>query len=73
MSGRAGRRGKDTKGIVITMLDQNSEVDKFWKMLKSQSKNDPLISQFNVTYNMLLNTLLLEGIEPKDMIEKSFK
>lgn len=44
MSGRAGRRGKDKKGIVITMLDKNTDVGKFWKMLKSQSKNDPLIS-----------------------------
>ena len=68
MSGRAGRRGKDKKGIVITMLDQNAEIQKFWAMLKNQSKNDPLISQFNISYNMLLNTLMMEGLEPEDMV-----
>lgn len=62
MSGRAGRRGKDKKGVVITMMDQNTDVQKFWKMLKTQSKNDPLISQFNITYNMLMNTLMMEGM-----------
>ncbi len=64
MSGRAGRRGKDKKGIIITMLDPNTDIPKFWKMMKSQSKNDPLISQFNVSYNMLINTLLMEGMVP---------
>lgn len=42
-------------------------------MLKTQSKNDPLISQFNITYNMLINTLMMEGMQPEDMVNKSFK
>ena len=73
MSGRAGRIGKDPKGQVIIMLDQNTEINKFWKMLTTQSKNDPLLSQFTISYNMLLNTLLMEGMEPEDMVKKSFK
>lgn len=73
MSGRAGRRNTDKKGIVITMLDKGTDVSKFWKMLKSQSKDDPLISQFSISYNMLINTLLMEGMKPEEMVEKSFK
>lgn len=73
MSGRAGRRGKDDKGVVITMMDQNTDVQRFGKMLRTQSKNDPLISQFTISYNMLLNTLLMEGMKPEDMVSKSFK
>lgn len=42
-------------------------------MLTTQSKNDPLLSQFTISYNMLLNTLLMEGMEPEDMVKKSFK
>ncbi len=35
MSGRAGRRGKDTSGIVITMLDPQTDVGKYQKLLTS--------------------------------------
>ena len=73
MSGRAGRRNTDKKGIVITMLDKGTDVSKFWKMLKAQSTNDPLISQFSISYNMLINTLLMEGMKPEEMVKKSFK
>ena len=73
MSGRAGRRGKDTSGIVITMLEPQTDVSKYQKLLSSQSKNDPLLSQFKVSYNMLINTLVMEGMDPEDMVKKSFK
>ncbi len=46
---------------------------KYQKLLQSQSKNDPLISQFRVSYNMLINTLVMEGMDPEDMVKKSFK
>lgn len=60
MAGRAGRRGLDKKGMVIIMVDQKVETKEFKKLLTNQSKNDPLNSQFSVSYNMMLNSLLME-------------
>jgi superfamily II RNA helicase len=60
MAGRAGRRGTDKKGVVIIMADPKVETKKLKKLLTNQSKNDPLNSQFSVSYNMMLNSLLME-------------
>ena len=60
MAGRAGRRGLDKKGMVIIMVDPKVETKKLKKLLTNQSKNDPLNSQFSVSYNMMLNSLLME-------------
>lgn len=46
MSGRAGRRGKDDKGIVIQMLDEKMEPDVAKDMIYGAS--DPLHSSYHV-------------------------
>lgn len=70
MSGRAGRRGLDERGIVILMLDEKitSEVGK--NLL--QGHPDPLNSAFHLTYNMVLNLIRVEGVNPDYMLQQSF-
>jgi len=70
MSGRAGRRGKDDKGIVIQMLDENMEPDIAKNMIYGAS--DPLFSSYHVGYNMVLNMLRVEDANPENLIRSSF-
>ena len=46
--------------MVIIMVDPKVETKALKKLLTNQSKNDPLNSQFSVSYNMMLNSLLME-------------
>lgn len=70
MSGRAGRRGKDDRGTVIMMLDNSVTPDAARQLLLGNP--DPLNSAFTLSYNMVLNLLLVEDINPQIMLEKSF-
>ena len=70
MSGRAGRRGLDDKGIAILMANKKLEPDVAKQILKG--KSDPLYSSFHLGYNMLLNMMRIEDIRPEDIIMKSF-
>ncbi|XP_028158859.1 exosome RNA helicase MTR4 isoform X2 [Ostrinia furnacalis] len=70
MSGRAGRRGLDDKGIVILMIDQKVTPSVVKNMV--QGKADPINSAFHLTYNMVLNLLRVEEINPEYMLERSF-
>ena len=70
MSGRAGRRGIDERGIVILMVDEKMSPEVGRNLIKGQA--DPLNSAFHLTYNMVLNLLRVEEINPEYMLEKSF-
>ena len=70
MSGRAGRRGIDERGITILMLDEKMEPEIAESMLKGMS--DPLNSSFHLGYNMLLNSMRIEGYDPEYIIRRSF-
>jgi len=70
MSGRAGRRGLDKRGIVILMANKKLEPDVAKGMLKG--KSDALYSSFHLGYNMLLNMMRVQDIVPENIILNSF-
>ncbi|CAN6924324.1 unnamed protein product [Brassica oleracea] len=70
MSGRAGRRGVDKRGICILMVDEKMEPAVAKSMLKGSA--DSLNSVFHLSYNMLLNQLRSEDGDPENLLSNSF-
>ncbi|EKX48301.1 hypothetical protein GUITHDRAFT_54608, partial [Guillardia theta CCMP2712] len=70
MAGRAGRRGIDDKGCVITMFDEHLEPETARDILCGQPS--PLVSTFHLNYNMILNAMRSSGVDPEKIITKSF-
>ncbi|XP_055328735.1 exosome RNA helicase MTR4-like [Paramacrobiotus metropolitanus] len=70
MSGRAGRRGIDTRGIVLIQVDEQIPSAVLKNIVKGSA--DPLKSAFRLTYNMILNLLRVDGISPEYILERSF-
>ncbi|KAL3644258.1 Helix-loop-helix protein 2 [Castilleja foliolosa] len=55
MSGRAGRRGKDERGICIIMVDDKMEMETLKDMVLG--KPAPLLSTFRLSYYSILNLM----------------
>lgn len=70
MSGRAGRRGLDERGIVILMIDEKMSPSVGKELIKG--KPDAINSAFHLTYNMVLNLLRVEEVNPEYMLQHSF-
>ncbi|KAK4378729.1 hypothetical protein RND71_000591 [Anisodus tanguticus] len=70
MSGRAGRRGIDERGICILMVDEKLEPSTAKYILKGSA--DALNSAFHLSYNMLLNQIRSEDGHPENLLRNSF-
>ncbi|HBB33308.1 MAG TPA: DEAD/DEAH box helicase [Cyanobacteria bacterium UBA9273] len=71
MAGRAGRRGMDVTGYVVTLQTPFEGAKEAAYLATSGA--DPLVSQFTPTYGMVLNLLQTHSlIEAKDLVERSF-
>lgn len=71
MSGRAGRRGMDKVGYVITSASSFHDPSEVAMLVKAPA--DPLYSQFKPTYSMVLNLLQRFEIEQaRQLIFSSF-
>ncbi|XVF19120.1 hypothetical protein REPUB_Repub11eG0082100 [Reevesia pubescens] len=72
MSGRAGRRGKDERGICIIMIDEQMEMNTLKDMVLG--KPAPLVSTFRLSYYSILNLMSrAEGqITAEHVIRNSF-
>ena len=70
MSGRAGRRGLDERGIVIMMIEEEMEPGVAREIVRGEQ--DKLNSAFHLGYNMILNLMRVEGISPEFMLERCF-
>ncbi len=71
MAGRAGRRGMDAAGYVVT-LQTPFEGAKEAAYLATAGA-DPLVSQFTPTYGMVLNLLQTHSLaDAKNLVERSF-
>jgi ATP-dependent RNA helicase DOB1 len=70
MSGRAGRRGLDDRGIVIQMVDEKLEPASAKDMIMGQAES--LNSAFHLGYNMLLNLMRVDGADPEYLMARSF-
>uniref|UniRef100_V5H1W4 Putative cytoplasmic exosomal rna helicase ski2 dead-box superfamily n=1 Tax=Ixodes ricinus TaxID=34613 RepID=V5H1W4_IXORI len=70
MSGRAGRRGLDDRGIVILMIDEKMSPAAGKDIVKGLP--DPINSAFHLTYNMVLNLMRVEEVNPEYILERSF-
>ncbi|GAB0496019.1 hypothetical protein MMPV_007329 [Pyropia vietnamensis] len=69
MSGRAGRRGLDARGLSILLCDEKLEPAAARDLLCGSA--DPLNSTFRLGYNMLLNLLRAEEADPEFVIRRS--
>ena len=71
MSGRAGRRGMDKEGYVVTVESPFEGAKEASRL--ALSPPDPLVSQFTPSYGMVLNLLQIHTVEEaQELIERSF-
>ncbi|KAI1305255.1 Helicase SKI2W [Halotydeus destructor] len=72
MAGRAGRRGKDKTGTVLVLVKQDLP-EQSELFLMALGKPAPLVSQFRLTYSMILNLIRARHhLNIESVMERSF-
>eukprot|EP00899_Mesostigma_viride_P016139 jgi/Mesvir1/24526/Mv21867-RA.1 len=71
MSGRAGRRGLDDRGVVILMFDDKMDPAVAKGIVKGLP--DRLNSAFHLSYSSLLNMARVEEHDASSLLQRSFK
>jgi len=69
MAGRAGRRGIDQEGNVIVIYDDSTDMFALKRLMKI--KSEPVISQFKLSYNTILNLIKNHNDDEIEIILKS--
>ncbi|OAG29346.1 ATP-dependent RNA helicase DOB1 [Nematocida displodere] len=72
MSGRAGRRGRDTIGNVILALESSAKIEEKEIRNVLHGPSNSLDSAFRLSYNTILNLLRLDGMDEEYIIKHSF-
>lgn len=73
MAGRAGRRGLDEKGKVITFIAEQRDIPEEKDLMNILNKQgESLESKFKLSYNILFNALGSQVVELEDIMNKSF-
>ncbi|KAG2449071.1 hypothetical protein HYH02_005820 [Chlamydomonas schloesseri] len=71
MAGRAGRRGYDTEGNCLVLQNKFEGADEAWQIIRAGP--EPLVSQFSVSYGLVLNLLSVNTLEQaKEFVSRSF-
>ncbi|MGB5134604.1 MAG: DEAD/DEAH box helicase [Prochlorococcaceae cyanobacterium] len=71
MAGRAGRRGLDSQGYVVTVQSRFEGVREAGQLALAPA--DPLVSQFTPSYGMVLNLLQRYDLaKARELVERSF-
>jgi len=66
LAGRAGRRGIDKEGYVVSLLGGSETVNEYLKI--SYKDTEPIQSQFQLSYNTILNMLDMYSSEEIDRL-----
>lgn len=70
MSGRAGRRGLDKVGTTVLCVGSDfPERDYLYELFCGQAEN--LQSQFHIRFNMILNSIRVQGMRMVDLLKRS--
>ncbi|MFP4523873.1 MAG: DEAD/DEAH box helicase [Candidatus Woesearchaeota archaeon] len=72
LAGRAGRRGIDTVGYVVALIDRRDvSMDEFMKVSKADT--EPILSQFSLSVNTVLNLVAqFDEVEIERILKSNF-